>query len=189
MQKRWCIYWCLNVFRASSCPSSGEQYKADNAYSVQPWPCSSPRVCCSTARAVHYRRCRLCTVLLMMGMMMPETCWDTNKYIIFSAYGWLFILLHKFTVLYIIQANKCAVNYENLCLCFLDFRLFLRIKSQILVCWPCCSMCLSFRASRTYYQRQNPLSDFKKFCKVVLYRKLGSQSKDDDYRLKESYCT
>jgi hypothetical protein len=21
-------------------------------------------------------------VLLMMGMMMPETCWDTNKYII-----------------------------------------------------------------------------------------------------------
>jgi hypothetical protein len=24
----------------------------------------------------------------MMGMMKPETCWDTNKYIIFSASGW-----------------------------------------------------------------------------------------------------
>jgi hypothetical protein len=28
-----------------------------------------------------------------MGMMMPETRWDTNKYIIFSAAGWLFIHL------------------------------------------------------------------------------------------------
>jgi hypothetical protein len=33
------------------------------------------------------------TVLLMMGMMMVETCWDTNKYIIFSVSGWLFIHL------------------------------------------------------------------------------------------------
>jgi hypothetical protein len=33
--------------------------------------------------AVHHRRCRFCTILLMMGMMMPETCLDTNKYIIF----------------------------------------------------------------------------------------------------------
>jgi hypothetical protein len=35
MQKRWCIYWCLNMFRQSSCPSSGEQYEADNACGVQ----------------------------------------------------------------------------------------------------------------------------------------------------------
>jgi hypothetical protein len=35
---------------------------------------SSPRVYCSTASAVHQRRCRFHTVLLMMGMMMPETC-------------------------------------------------------------------------------------------------------------------
>jgi hypothetical protein len=41
MQKRWCIYWCLNVFRASTCPSSGEQYNADNACGVQHWPCCS----------------------------------------------------------------------------------------------------------------------------------------------------
>src|SRR5215813_7882267 len=47
---------------------------------VSPFPTSahrttsSPRVFCNTASAVHHRRCRLCTVLLMMGMMMPETC-------------------------------------------------------------------------------------------------------------------
>jgi hypothetical protein len=29
------------MFRALSCPSSGEQYKADNAYGVQHWPCCS----------------------------------------------------------------------------------------------------------------------------------------------------
>jgi hypothetical protein len=27
------------MFRASSCPSSGEWYKTDNAYGVQHWPC------------------------------------------------------------------------------------------------------------------------------------------------------
>jgi hypothetical protein len=36
--------------------------------------------------AVHHRRCRFCTIPLMMGMMMPETYWDTNKYIIFCIY-------------------------------------------------------------------------------------------------------
>jgi hypothetical protein len=29
------------MFRASSCPSSGEQYKTDNTYGVQHWPCCS----------------------------------------------------------------------------------------------------------------------------------------------------
>jgi hypothetical protein len=29
------------MFRASSCPSSGEWYKIDNAYGVQHWPCCS----------------------------------------------------------------------------------------------------------------------------------------------------
>jgi hypothetical protein len=33
--------------------------------------------------AVHHMRCRFCVVFLMMGMIMHETCWDTNKYIIF----------------------------------------------------------------------------------------------------------
>jgi hypothetical protein len=56
--------------------------------------------------AVHYRLCRLSTVLLMMCMMMPETCWDTNKYIIFAASGWLFIYLHD---------SRCTVtwNYKS----------------------------------------------------------------------------
>jgi hypothetical protein len=71
------------MFRAPSCPSSGERYE------------TTTPVVYNTGSAVHHRRCRLCTVLLMMGMMMPETCWDTNKYIIFSAFGWLFIHLHS----------------------------------------------------------------------------------------------
>jgi hypothetical protein len=29
------------MFRASSCPSSGEWYKTDIAYGVQHWPCCS----------------------------------------------------------------------------------------------------------------------------------------------------
>jgi hypothetical protein len=29
------------MFRASSCPSSGEWYKTDNAYGIQHWPCCS----------------------------------------------------------------------------------------------------------------------------------------------------
>jgi hypothetical protein len=29
------------MFRASSCPSSGEWYKTDNAYGVKHWPCCS----------------------------------------------------------------------------------------------------------------------------------------------------
>jgi hypothetical protein len=38
-----------------------------------------------------------------MGMMMPETCWGTNKYIIFSASGWLFIHLHD---------SRCTVTWN-----------------------------------------------------------------------------
>jgi hypothetical protein len=34
MQKRWCFYWWLNMFRASLCPSSGEQDKADKSPTV-----------------------------------------------------------------------------------------------------------------------------------------------------------
>jgi large-conductance mechanosensitive channel len=32
--QRWCIYWRLNMFRASSCPSSGEEYKHDVFFGV-----------------------------------------------------------------------------------------------------------------------------------------------------------
>jgi hypothetical protein len=42
-----------------------------------------------------YAICRLCLVLLMMGIMMPETCWVTNKNVIFSASGWLFLHLQN----------------------------------------------------------------------------------------------
>jgi hypothetical protein len=57
-----------------------------------------------TVQSLHHRRCRVCTVLLMMGMMMPETCWDTNKYIICSASGWLFIHLHD---------SRCTVTWNQ----------------------------------------------------------------------------
>jgi hypothetical protein len=78
-QRLWCTGMISRVVK--SFPTSAHQTT------------SSPWVCCSTVSAVHHRRCRICTVLLMMGMIMPETCWDTNKYIIFSASGWLFIRL------------------------------------------------------------------------------------------------
>jgi hypothetical protein len=73
---------------------------------------SSPRVYCRTASAVHHRRCRFCTVLLMMGMVMPETCWDTNKYIIFlHLVGYLFTLtIFTFTWSCIV---KCPYNKIN----------------------------------------------------------------------------
>jgi hypothetical protein len=44
MQKRLCFYWRLNMFRASLCPSSGEQDKADKSptvYMVSPSPTSA----------------------------------------------------------------------------------------------------------------------------------------------------
>ena len=57
-------YFCLNMFRASLCPSSGEQ-----------------------------RPCNRVFVLLKMGIMMPETCWDrsNNKHLIVSSF-WFFSL-------------------------------------------------------------------------------------------------
>jgi hypothetical protein len=41
-------------------------------------------------------------------MIMPETCWDTNKYIIFSASGWLFI--HRSYEIWCIYEG-CSIIY------------------------------------------------------------------------------
>jgi hypothetical protein len=57
------------MFRGSSCPSSGEEYKADNAYGVQHWPCCR-RLEEKRWFGVHTEP----PLLLMMGMMIPETC-------------------------------------------------------------------------------------------------------------------
>jgi hypothetical protein len=59
------------MFRASSCPSSGEWYKTDNAYGVQHWPCCS-RLVEKRWFGVHLLGL-VKPILLMMGMMMPET--------------------------------------------------------------------------------------------------------------------
>jgi hypothetical protein len=77
------------MFRASSCPSSGKKYKADNAYGVQHWPCCRRleekrwfglHLLGLVSRLVKpIPRSAYRTLLLMMGMMMFETCWDTNK--------------------------------------------------------------------------------------------------------------
>jgi len=83
MQLIWCLlsYFYLNMFRASLCPSSAEQ------------ECALPHMvfctgCVHTARGPaphnhsHHNQRRTpyaaahTLVLLMMGIMMPETCWD-----------------------------------------------------------------------------------------------------------------
>jgi hypothetical protein len=63
MQLIWCLLsnFYLNMFRASLCPSSGEQ------------ECALPHNQCRTQYAAVHT-----LVLLMMGIMMPETCWDRS---------------------------------------------------------------------------------------------------------------
>ena len=106
------INFCLNMIRASLCPSSGEQRPCVTAYSVlcastlqhsapQPLPTTSSRTVTFTvlapyntaphnryqphpAEPAQHTTCsntRL--VLLKMGIMMPETCWESvdNKQI------------------------------------------------------------------------------------------------------------
>jgi hypothetical protein len=97
---------------------------------------SSPRVYYSTARAVHHRRCRFYTVLLMMGMMMSETCWDTNKYIIFSSSGWLF---NHLVILYFAK----FLTFTQMQVCFILFQ-YARCKEQMT------SHLLRILASRTF---------------------------------------
>ena len=79
MQLIWCLLSnYLNMFRASLCPSSGEQ------------ECALPHMVFCTGSdgcgCVKLGR-KLCAlwrlllhtlVLLMMGIMMPETCWDKS---------------------------------------------------------------------------------------------------------------
>ena len=82
MQLIWCLLsnFYLNMVRASLCPSSGEQECAlpfmvfctdcDGSGCVEHAPqCSTPYA------AVHT------LVLLMIGIMIPETCWDKSMII------------------------------------------------------------------------------------------------------------
>ena len=127
MQLIWCLLWnfYLNMFRASLCPSSGEQ------------ECTLPHVVFCTALwkllfdssqtvtfTVHtarvpaphnhsqHNQCRIpyagvhTLVLLMMGVMTPETCWDRSSIInIKSVASCWFLFLHPTltTVAYVIS--------------------------------------------------------------------------------------
>jgi len=97
------INFCLNMFRASLCPSSGEQRPCVTSYGVLCWFCwirtlwrllsnsnlHSARILQSSApqplpttssriSAVHQMQYHTVVVLLKMGRMMPETCLDRS---------------------------------------------------------------------------------------------------------------
>ena len=87
--------WCLlsnylNMFRASLCPSSGEQYCAlpHMVFCTGSDGCGCVELGCKHTACIpsphsqsHHYQCRTpyaAVVLLMMGIMMPETCWDRS---------------------------------------------------------------------------------------------------------------
>ena len=89
MQLIWCLLsnFYLNMFRASLCPSSGEQECA--LPHMVFWTGCEDCGCVELGRVQaphnhsHHKQFRTpyaavhTLVLLMMGIMMPETCWDS----------------------------------------------------------------------------------------------------------------
>ena len=84
------IKFYLNMFRASLCPSSGEQ-ECLTPHMVFCTGCDGcgcvklgRELCAAPHNHSHHNQCRtpyaavLTLVLLMMGIMMPETCWDKS---------------------------------------------------------------------------------------------------------------
>ena len=70
------INFCLNMFRASLCPSSGEQRPCARILqrsAPQPLPTTSRRT-----SAVHHMQKHTVFVLQKMGIMMLETCLDRS---------------------------------------------------------------------------------------------------------------
>ena len=114
------INFCLNMFRESLCPSSGGQRTryciwcivlvllnvvgsgcgnlswrmwalVHTSYKTAPYNCYQPH----PAEPEQYTKCsNRAFVLLKMGIMMPETCWDkvNNKHLI--VVSWWFFSLH-----------------------------------------------------------------------------------------------
>jgi hypothetical protein len=91
------INFCLNMFRATLCPSSGEQWPCVTAYGVLRWFCWMWLVavvgCCGASYNAAPHNCyqphpaepaqyTICSnkafVLLKVGTMMPETRWDRS---------------------------------------------------------------------------------------------------------------
>ena len=125
----WCLLsnFYLNMFRASLCPSSGEQ-----EYTLRIW-CSALVVMAvvvwsweaSCVHSHHYQ-CRTpyaavhTLVLLMMGIMMPETCWDKSLVINIRAVAscW-FLSLHP---TFMMHGHKSLKNVRKY-LCVFIFRI------------------------------------------------------------------
>ena len=112
MQLIWCLLsnFYLNMFRASLCPSSGEQecalpHMVFTSYGFVPLllQCRTPYA------AVHT------LVLLMKGIMMPETCWDKSlKINIRLVASCWFLSLHP-NLLYIGQTlSHLVYSYQSL---------------------------------------------------------------------------
>ena len=82
MQLIWCLLsnFYLNMFRASLCPSSGEQECALPHMVF----CTGCAGCGCVELGRHHNQCRTpyaavhSLVLLMMGIMVSETCWDKS---------------------------------------------------------------------------------------------------------------
>ena len=74
------INFCLNTFRASLCPSSGERRPCVTACGVLRWFCwmwlvaAVGRCVVGCEHCEGYYSSRTVFVLLNMGIMMPETC-------------------------------------------------------------------------------------------------------------------
>ena len=92
----YCRSYCLlNMFRAPLCPSSGAQeyYTVVVACGISCcgfqvaglvwswWLCVRFAGCCSILQTKYHRQQPLYNILelLMMGIVVPETCWASNK--------------------------------------------------------------------------------------------------------------
>ena len=152
------------MFRASLCPSSGEQECAlPHMAFCTGYRCVELRheLCAlwtvtftvHTARvpAPHnhsqYNQCRTpyaavhTLVLLMMGIMMPETCWDRSLKIIIRLVAscwflclhpmfiYLFIYIHSFIHLFMMHSHKSLKKMDihlSSCIIFINLRILLQ---------------------------------------------------------------
>jgi hypothetical protein len=105
VEKMWllCTFW--ELFHVSSRETTPNKCTPTT---------SSPRVFCNTTSAVHHRRFRFYTILLIMGMMMPETCWDTNHLLHLVGYLFTFMiqaaLSHEIKICCYLFPNMHAVT-------------------------------------------------------------------------------
>jgi len=105
------------MFRASLCPSSGEQYVCYCmcCAALLLLPTTSSR----SSAAQHNTCSNIRLVLLKMGIMMPETCWEIvkNKHLTVVS-CWFSLSLHNVrefkTVLSVAHASQPVERAENL---------------------------------------------------------------------------